>query len=88
MGSPAGCSDNGGLKREGGSEVVPYSAAWQLPGAGNFVNASDFRSQLAFTVSAGGVATGQQGAFKIEVGDGGQLVAGTYRDRITYTISP
>lgn len=81
-------SDNGGMRREGGSEVVPYTAAWQLPGAGNFVNAADFQNQLAFSSASGDIKGGQSGVFKIQVGDGGELVAGTYRDRITFTISP
>ena len=80
-------SENGGLKREGGSEIVPYSAAWALPGAGSFTDASNFKNAVGFSTSAGDIFAGQQGVFKVQVG-GGELVAGTYRDRITYTISP
>lgn len=80
-------SENGGMKRDGGTEIVPYATEWDVPGGGNLVDAATIQSAVSFTVPAGDIVTGQGGDFKVQVGAGAQ-VAGTYRDRITYTISP
>lgn len=83
-------SENGGLKRVGGSEVIPYEAAWDVQGRfEDFGPASAFMSGVGFTLNSGVSVTNQQGRYKVRVqGDPASYVAGTYEDTITYTISP
>lgn len=83
-------SENGGLKRVGGSEVIPYEAAWDVQGRfEDFGPASAFMSGVSFTLNSGATVTNQQGRYKVRVqGDPSAFVAGTYEDTITYTISP
>jgi spore coat protein U-like protein len=81
-------SQNGGLKRDGGTEQVAYEAAWNIQGlADSFVTLTT--APIPFSLSSGVSGVEQSGAFKIRVtGATDALVAGTYRDTITYTISP
>lgn len=82
-------SENGGLRREGGTETVAYAAAWNVQGHGNFVEASSLTSPVGFTLSSGSPAGSEGGEFQVRItGATGALLAGTYRDRIIYTISP
>jgi hypothetical protein len=83
-------SENGGLKREGGEEVVAYAASWDVQGNGaNFVEASSLASPTGFTLASGTAAADEGGMYRVRVtGPTDALIAGTYRDRIIYTISP
>lgn len=82
-------SENGGLQREGGSEKVDYAAAWSVQGHGNFVEASGLTSPVGFTLLSGSPASNEGGEFQVRItGATDGLLAGTYRDRIIYTISP
>lgn len=81
-------SDHGGLKREGGSELVGYQLAWALPGRGNYVDAATLKTESSFNEASGDIASGRRGALRVQVTGGGELAAGVYRDRISFTISP
>lgn len=83
-------SQNGGLRRDGGTETVAYGAAWQVQGHGQaFQDAGGFASAVPFTLDSGPAGSRQGGLFRVKIlGSTDSLVAGTYRDVITYTISP
>ena len=83
-------SDNGALKRDGGPETVGYSAAWDIQGrSGDYGDAANAVSPLTFSLQSGSAGSIQSGAYSIKItGAADTLVAGTYRDRITYTITP
>ena len=83
-------SANGGLKRQGGSEVIPYAVAWDVQGRfEDFGPASAFQAGVPFSLNSGGTAVAQRGRYKVRVtGDPSSYAAGTYEDTITYTISP
>jgi hypothetical protein len=83
-------SQHGALTRDGGSESVGYAASWDVQGHGNdYTPAADFAAQHGFSLGAGGPGATQSGVYRIRItGDTTALAAGTYRDRITYTVSP
>jgi hypothetical protein len=83
-------SEQGGLHREGGEEVVAYAASWDVQGNGNnFVEASSLTTPVTFVLASGTAAADEGGMYRVRVTGGTDtLIAGTYRDRITYTISP
>ena len=83
-------SENGALKRQGGAEKVSYQAAWDIQGRnGDFVDAAPLVPGLSFSLQSGTAGSLQSGLYRIRVtGPTDALVAGTYHDRITYTISP
>jgi spore coat protein U-like protein len=82
-------STNGALQRDGGSEQVAYAAAWAVQGDTAFYNMADYTGLHAFTLQSGAAGSQQGGTYRIQiVGSPDGLVAGTYRDTITYTISP
>jgi len=81
---------NGALKRDGGPETAAYDAAWDVQGRdGDFGNASAWTSPTTFQLVSGLSGVAQSGAYKIRItGPTANLPAGTYRDTITYTITP
>ena len=81
-------STNGGLKLDGGTEQVAYQAAWDVQGrTDSFTTLTT--TPIPFQLSSGVSGVEQTGVFKVKVtGATHALVAGTYRDTITYTISP
>lgn len=81
-------SEHGALRREGGTESIPYSAQWDVAGGGTAVSAANFANPIGFSLAAGDIVAGQRGNFKVKLGGSGNPFAGVYRDRITYTISP
>lgn len=82
-------STNGALRRDGGSEQIAYAAAWAVQGDTAFYNMADYTAEHSFTLQSGAAGSQQGGAYRIQiVGSPAGLVAGTYRDTITYTISP
>ena len=83
-------SANGALKRDGGSETVPYSVAWNVQGSSDvFQPTAPWTTAFAFTLSSGAAGVQQLGVYKVKItGPTNGAPAGTYRDTITYTISP
>jgi len=83
-------SANGALLRDGGSESVAYSVAWNIQGASDAYNATaPWTSALAFTLSSGPNGVEQIGVYRVKVtGTTAGLPAGNYKDTITYTIAP
>lgn len=80
-------SQNGALKRVGGSETVPYQINWEIQGPG--VYATIPTSPFGFNLLSGLSGIQQLGAYKLKVtGSTAGVVAGQYKDLITYTISP
>lgn len=81
-------SANGALKRFGGSETVDYQVAWDIQGASN-VFATLPTSAAGFTLLSGLSGVQQLGVYKVKVtGPTVGKPAGTYKDVVTYTISP
>ena len=83
-------SEHGALQRDGGAETVAYQAAWDIQGrSDDYGDASAAQSPLSFTLNSGAPGSTQSGMYKIKItGPTNALVAGTYRDTITYTITP
>jgi hypothetical protein len=83
-------SANGALKRDGGADTVSYEVIWNIQG--NPVasgNPSAWTAPFGFTLSSGSNGAEQLGAFSVRiVGPTDGLIAGDYKDTITYTISP
>lgn len=78
-------SQNGALMRVGGSETVPYEIKWEIQGPGAY--AAIPTSPVGFNLLSG--LSGVLGAYKLKVtGPTAGVVAGQYKDLITYTISP
>ncbi len=79
---------NGALKRYGGSETVAYQIAWNVQGA-NDAFATILTTSTPFGLVAGNTNTEQSGVYKVKVtGPTVGKPAGTYKDIVTYTISP
>jgi spore coat protein U-like protein len=83
-------SANGALKRDGGSETVDYSIAWDIQGSVDVYQATaPWTSAFGFTLQSGPNGSNQLGAYKAKItGPTAGKSAGTYRDTLTYTISP
>lgn len=80
-------SQNGALKRVGGSETVPYQIKWEIQGPGAYATIPT--SPTGFNLLSGLSGIQQLGAYKLKVtGSTVGVVAGNYKDLITYTISP
>lgn len=81
-------SQNGALKRYGGSETVAYQVAWDVQGASD-AYATIPTSPAPFALPAGPSGVEQLGVYKVKVtGPTVGVTAGTYKDIVTYTISP
>jgi hypothetical protein len=82
-------SQNGALKRDGGSETVSYEASWALYNAGAFVDASTWYGGDDFQLPSGLNGVPKTGVFMARVtGSTTGLPAGTYEDTLTFEISP
>ena len=83
-------SQNGALKRDGGADAVAYQAAWDVQGRNDsYVDATAMAATIPFQLTSGTSGVVQSGVFKVKVtGATDTSVAGTYRDTITYTVSP
>lgn len=80
-------SANGALKRVGGSETVPYQIKWEIQGPGGYATIPT--SPFGFNLLSGLSGIQQLGAYRLKVtGPTAGVVAGQYKDLITYTISP
>ena len=83
-------SVNGALKRDAGAETVAYEVLWNIqnnPAASG--NASAWQTPFGFTLQSGTNGAEQVGAYAVKiVGPTDALIAGEYKDTITYTISP
>jgi hypothetical protein len=81
---------NGGLKRDGGPDTVAYQAAWDVQGNHDvYGDPSGWTTPTSFQLASGLSGIEQSGAYKIKItGPTATLTAGTYRDTITYTITP
>jgi spore coat protein U-like protein len=83
-------SANGALKRDGGAQTVAYEVHWNIQG--NPVasgNPAAWTAPFGFTLSSGANGAEQLGAYAVRiVGPTDGLIAGEYKDTITYTISP
>ena len=80
-------SQNGALKRVGGSETVPYQIKWEIQGPGAYATIPT--SPTGFNLLSGLSGIQQLGAYKLKVtGSTVGVIAGDYKDLITYTISP
>ena len=79
-------SQHGALKRDDGTETVAYEISWQIQSNTFFTGAG---SLAPFVLQSGAYGTQQSGAYKVKVtGSIAGRPAGTYRDTVTYTISP
>jgi hypothetical protein len=83
-------SQNGALMRDGGTETVEYQVIWNIqnnPVASG--DAAAWFAPFAFTLLSGSNGAEQVGTYAVKiVGPTQGLVAGEYKDTITYTISP
>src|SRR5690606_34603777 len=81
-------SANGALKRNGGADTVGYQIAWDVQGASDVFH-TIATSTTSFTLLSGANGVEQLGAYKVKVtGPTAGKPAGTYKDIVTYTISP
>jgi hypothetical protein len=85
-------TENGGLKNVATGTVVPYEVQWNLPpndGSQAWQDAANFVSPVGFSWPASPAGTERKGLFRIRINAPlTGLPAGTYRDVVTYTISP
>jgi hypothetical protein len=81
-------SANGGLRRDGGAEVLPYGVNWQVPGWATPISAQALLHPYTVQIGAGPAQSMQGGAVQISLPAAVSVTAGTYRDTLTYTISP
>lgn len=83
-------SANGALKRDGGTDTVAYSIAWDIQGSVDAYQATaPWTAPFAFTLQSGPNGSNQLGAYKAKItSPTAGKPAGTYRDTLTYTISP
>lgn len=83
-------SANGALKRDGGTDVVQYEVIWNIQGNPNASgNAAAWLAPFSFTLLSGSNGAEQLGDYAVKiVGSTDALLAGDYKDTITYTISP
>ena len=84
-------SANGALQRDGGIETVSYQVHWAIQGnASASGNASAwFGAPFDFTLQSGTNGAEQSGAYSVRiVGPTDGLLAGDYKDTLTYTITP
>lgn len=80
-------SANGALKRIGGNETVPYQILWAIQGATTYATIPT--SPMSFALLSGTSGNQEIGAYKLKVtGPTAGVVAGYYKDLITYTIAP
>ena len=84
-------SANGALKRDDGNETVAYAVAWDIQGnAQASGNAADWTAPgHGFDLSPGTSGVEEHGNFTVTItGATAAMPAGTYRDTLTYEISP
>lgn len=83
-------AEHGALTRDGGTESVNYAVAWNVQGSSDVFNpTAPWTTASPFTLSSGLAGVEQIGIYKVRVtGPVAGKPAGTYRDTITYTISP
>jgi spore coat protein U-like protein len=83
-------SANGALKRDGGLDTVAYEVIWNIQGnPAASGGPSAWTAPYAFTLSSGSNGAEQVGSYAIRIaGPTTGLIAGEYKDTITYTISP
>jgi hypothetical protein len=83
-------SANGALKRDGGAETVEYEVSWNIQGnPAASGNAMMWVVPFEFTLLSGAAGAEQLGDYAVRiVGPTDGLIAGEYKDTITYTISP
>ncbi|MEQ1754257.1 MAG: hypothetical protein ABL973_08985 [Micropepsaceae bacterium] len=83
-------SANGALKRDGGTDAVAYQVNWSIQG--NPVASGSpavWTSPFAFALLSGVNGAEQIGTYSVTIsGPTSGLVAGDYKDTLTYTISP
>jgi hypothetical protein len=83
-------SANGALKRDGGTQTVAYEVIWNIqanPAASG--NASAWIAPVNISLLSGSNGAEQLGDYAVRiVGPAEGLLAGEYKDTITYTISP
>jgi len=81
-------SQNGALKRDGGTETVAYQVAWNIQGFTN-VYFTIPTTTTPFNLLSGPTGIEQLGLYKVKVtGATAGKPAGTYKDVVSYTISP
>ena len=83
-------SANGALKRDGGNETVAYQVNWSIQGnASASGNPSAWLTPFGFALQSGANGTEQLGMYSVKLlGPTEGLIAGEYKDTLTYTISP
>jgi hypothetical protein len=82
-------SENGGLKREDGPDTIPYEISWAALGTSNFIDAGLLNPAAHFYPPSGPNGIAQTAPYIVKVtGSTASLPAGTYKDKVTYTISP
>jgi spore coat protein U-like protein len=83
-------SENGALKRAGGTETVAYSARWNLAAFTGFESVSAWTTTpRKFTEPSAANGVQKSAILAVEVtGPTTSLTAGDYTDTLTFTVSP